>query len=108
MPMPLVRATDIHDPLCSTVDLDSKIDRTFVNNLPPHRLFDPHTHVGSVQIQSCSTVWVEGKPCVRAHDVNGTQLGDMHAGCPPPYSHPPTPEKTGSPNVFIGTDKEGG
>jgi len=107
MPMPLVRETDVHDPPCSTTDLDGGVQQTFVNNLRPHRAFDPHSH-GSVQIQASNTVWCEGKPIARANDVNGAQKGDLHSGCPPPYNHPPTSEKTGSPNVFIGTDDEGG
>lgn len=88
--MPAVcRVGDAHS--CGSTDTGGS-PNVFVNGKPIHRIGDPDAH-GGTQVGGSSTVFANGKGVAR--------VGDVHSGDPVP-GHVPSPEATGSPNVFAG------
>ena len=90
--MPAVcRIGDVH--ACGSVDTGGS-NNVFVNGVGIHRQGDADAH-GGTQVGCSSTVFANGKGVAR--------VGDVHSGDPiPKDGHPPSPEATGSPNVFAG------
>jgi uncharacterized Zn-binding protein involved in type VI secretion len=62
----------------------------FVNGYPKHRRTDADAH-GGTQVGCSPNVFVNG--------LGAARVGDAHSG--DGLLHPPAPEATGSPDVFI-------
>lgn len=88
--MPAVcRVGDVH--ACGSPDAGGSSD-VFVNSRAIHRIGDGDAH-GGTQVGGSATVFANRKGVAR--------IGDVHSGDPIP-GHVPSPEASGSPNVFAG------
>jgi uncharacterized Zn-binding protein involved in type VI secretion len=87
MPAACRAGADSHS--CGSPDEGGSPD-VFINGYPAHRRTDSHGH-GATQIEASETVFINGLGLARVGD---NQSGDG-------LLHPPNPEASGSPDVFV-------
>lgn len=83
----IVRVGDSH--ACGSTNVGGS-PNVFVNGKKVHRIGDSDAH-GGTQVGGSSNVFTNG--------IGVARIGDVHSG--DPLDHSPSPEASGSPDVFV-------
>ena len=83
----VVRDSGVDRHACGAIDIQGSPD-VFVNGARVHRVGDGDSHGG---------IQAEGSPTTFANNRKVARIGDKHGG---DDFHPPSPEATGSPDVW--------